>query len=206
MYTEIDLEAWPRKSSYDFFKTFEDPFFNLTAQVDVTGLYHRCMENNISFFLASLHTSQQATSKIEAFRMRILDKKVVCFDTIHLGSTVLFEDNTFGFCYFRFDPNQEIFLTESARTIAEFKQQKSFDPKLNQIDMIHYSVIPWVAFTSFKHARQKRIGDCIPKIVFGKRFQQGDRHLMPVSVEVNHALMDGYHVGQYFEKFEKLAR
>ena len=205
MYTEIDLNSWSRKSSFDFFKSFEDPFFNLTAQVDVTGLYQRCKQNGNSFFLASLHTSQRVINEIPAFRMRILGKKVVCYDTIHLGSTVLFEDNSFGFCYFRYDLSLDTFLNEGDQAVAAFKEQKSFDPKLNQIDMVHYSVIPWIAFTSFKHARQVRIDDTIPKIVFGKRFQQGERHLMPVSVQVNHAVMDGYHVGRYFELLEKYA-
>lgn len=206
MYREIDVASWNRKSSFDFFNSFEDPFFNLTAQVDVTGLYRKCKEENISFFLASLHTSQKAIHELEAFRMRILDKKIVCYDTIHLGSTILFEDNSFGFCYFEYNPSLEKFSATSQQVVDNFKQQKTFDPKLNQIDMIHYSVIPWVAFTSFKHARQKRLDDTIPKIVFGKRFQQGDKQLMPVSVEVNHALMDGYHVGRYFELFEEYAR
>lgn len=206
MYREIDIEDWHRKASFEFFKPFDDPFFNITAQIDVTTLYKRCKEAEHSFFLASLHASQTAVNEIEAFRMRIIENKIAVYDTIHLGSTVLFEDNSFGFCYFHFDPSLHDFLEDSEKRMQQFRAEKTFDPRLNAIDMVHYSVIPWVSFTSFKHARQKRTDDSIPKIVFGKRFQQGERHLMPVSVEVNHALMDGYHVGQYFELFEKLTR
>ncbi|MCB0574850.1 MAG: hypothetical protein KDC61_09825 [Saprospiraceae bacterium] len=44
----------------------------------------------------------------------------------------------------------------------------------------------------------------MPKIVFGKYFASGDRLLMPVSVEVHHALMDGLHAGRFFGRFQQV--
>jgi chloramphenicol O-acetyltransferase type A len=35
-------------------------------------------------------------------------------------------------------------------------------------------------------------------------FDEGDRKQMPLSVEANHAIMDGYHVGRFFEIFQEL--
>ena len=35
---EFDVENWNRKNQFNFFKEYEDPFFNLTANVDVTNL------------------------------------------------------------------------------------------------------------------------------------------------------------------------
>ena len=201
----FNISTWHRKSSFEFFKDFEDPFFNITAQVDVTNLYHKCKAEGSSFFLASLHASNWAANQLEGFKLRLQDDQVVYFDHIDLGSTVLFEDNSFGFCYFKYIDDWNIFSSQSQKRLDDFRAQKSFDPALNQKDLIHYSVIPWVAFTSFKHARKKRKDDSIPKIVFGKRFQQGERHILPVSVEVHHALMDGFDVGQYFQLFEEKA-
>src|SRR5829696_2574101 len=40
------------------------------------------------------------------------------------------------------------------------------------------------------------------KIAFGKYREDGGRIMMPVSVEVHHALMDGLHVGRYLERLE----
>ena len=41
-----------------------------------------------------------------------------------------------------------------------------------------------------------------PKITFGKMIQHGDQLSMPVSIHVHHALMDGYHAGQFVELFQ----
>jgi len=203
MYKTLDLTTCHRKSTYDFFSTFEEPFFNISANVDVTNLYQRCKAEGNSFFLASLHASQAVVNELEAFRLRIVEDEVRCHDLVHFGSTVLYEDKSFGFCYFEYIREQAAFLADANQRLRDFRSAKSFDPKLSDIHMVHYSVIPWIAFTSFKHARQVRPNDSIPKIVFGKRHQVGDKQMMPISVEVNHALMDGFHVGKYFQLLEE---
>ena len=76
------------------------------------------------------------------------------------------------------------------------------DARDDRSDMIHYSALPWVAFTSFSHARNWRREDSVPKIVFGKYTERDGHRLMPVSVEVHHALMDGLHVGRFLERLQ----
>jgi|GEM_PF-2867035 len=70
-------------------------------------------------------------------------------------------------------------------------------------DKLHYSIMPWVSFTAVKHARRFGREESVPKIVFGKIFAENGQWKMPVSVEANHALMDGLHVGRYFELFQQ---
>ncbi len=69
--------------------------------------------------------------------------------------------------------------------------------------MIHCSFIPWVNFTSFKHARKNDMDAFgIPKFVFGKFTDENNKKMMPFSIEVHHALMDGFHVGKFIEKLQ----
>jgi len=59
--------------------------------------------------------------------------------------------------------------------------------------------IPWISFTGLQHARKTDLEDTIPRFVFGKYFKEEKRLKMPLSVEVHHALVDGFHVGQLFK-------
>ncbi|MCF6237594.1 MAG: CatA-like O-acetyltransferase, partial [Candidatus Marinimicrobia bacterium] len=68
---------------------------------------------------------------------------------------------------------------------------------------IHYSVIPWVHFSGLSHPRNYGTDDSIPKIVFGKYVTQAKKVLMPLSVEAHHSLLDGFHLGLYFEGFQQ---
>ena len=89
--------------------------------------------------------------------------------------------------------------------LAKYKALKTFDVESDRVDMIYYSVIPWVSFTSFKHATRLDKTQTVPRIVFGKMFDEGNVKKMPLSVEANHTIMDGVHVGKLFNRFQEIA-
>ena len=203
MFKELDLETWPRRTTYEFFKSYEDPFFNFTANVDVTRLYRFCKENGIAYSLTGLFYSQQTVNAIPEFCIRLIDGKLIQFDAIHATQTILNEDETFSFCYFENKTDVFEFNAAGKAALEKYKALKTFDVESDRLDMIYYSVIPWVSFTSFKHATRIEKTQTVPRIVFGKMFDDGSVKKMPVSVEANHAIMDGLHVGKYFNMFQE---
>lgn len=205
MFSEVDIETWPRRSTYEFFRDYDDPFFNLTASVDVTGLYRFSKNNGLSFSLAALYCSQRAANQIREFRIRLLDGRLVEFDTIHATQTILNDDETFSFCYFEMRPDVIAFNETGRQHLAKYKALKTFDVETDRVDLIYYSVIPWVSFTSFKHASRLDKSQTVPRIVFGKVYDDGGSKKMPVSVEANHTIMDGLHVGKFFTTIREIA-
>jgi len=200
---EFDVENWNRKNQFNFFKEYEDPFFNLTANVDVTNLYQFCKKEELSFSLACIYVAIKSINEIPEFKLRFLDGKVVLFEEVNIGTTVLNEDNTFSFCDFDMKSSIEEFINEGNKVIEKHKKGIKFDPQENEVGIIHCSTLPWVSFTSMKHARKGDEGSKgIPKIVFGKWFEENNTKKIPFSVEVHHALMDGFHVGVLFEKMQ----
>ena len=201
-FTQVDIASWPRRTTFEFFKDYQDPFFNFTANVDVTHLRKFCRENSLSFSIAALFYAQRAANSIREFRFRMVGEKVVEFESVEATQTILNDDETFSFCYFESRPN--VFEYEAAGRIARKKylKLKTFDVEADRIDLIYYSVIPWVSFTSFKHASICDNRQTVPRVVFGRIFESGARQLMPLSVEAHHAMMDGIHVGRFFERFQ----
>jgi chloramphenicol O-acetyltransferase type A len=203
MFCEIDVENWNRKTTYQFFRNFEDPFFNITANIDATNLYSFCKEKGLSIALASLFFSLKAVNEIKEFRIRLVDEKLLEFDNIHATQTILNDDETFSFCYLELKDTIFEFDTAGKEAIEKYKKLKTFDVESDRLDLIYCSVIPWVSFTSFKHARRFDNTQTVPRLVFGKLFDLGDKKLIPHSVEVNHYIMDGLHVGKYFNLLQK---
>lgn len=196
----LDLDKWSRRKHFDLFRSYDRPFFNICANVDVTPLLEATRANpRRSFFLSALHLSTKAANEIEPFRFRLRGDRVLVHEVIHPSSTVLRHDETFGFAYFRFDEDYDRFHEHGERVIRQVRDSAAVDPQDDRDDQIHYSVIPWITFTSFAHARRFGIEDSTPKIVFGKYVTGYGRTHMPISVEVHHALMDGLHVGRYFD-------
>ncbi len=205
-YTYINIENWNRRAQYEFFKNFDSPFFNITTAVELENLWTYAHRNRLSFFLANLFCATKAANQLPSFRYRMRGEQVICYDVIHAGSTVLYEDHTFGFCYFDYQDDLFAFCEEGEQRLAAQKQKKGFDPKSERDDLLHFSSIPWVTFTGVQHARRFGREDAIPKITFGKYAESDGVLRMPMSIEVHHALLDGYHVGQYIEKYQSLLR
>ncbi len=203
MYKEFDIDSWNRRSVFDFFSTYDDPFFGITSSIDITNLYKFCKTNEHSLNLAILYFSTYTANSLLNFRLRLLNGKVVLFDHIDCGTTILHADETFSFCFIDFKPTFSEFEQLGKELIQKQLEKKKLEPKSDFLNVIHYSVIPWTSFTGIKHAKKLGISDSIPKITFGKYFKNGEKLILPISIEVNHALMDGFHVGTFLNTFQE---
>ena len=204
MYTELDIKKWPRKATYEFFKDYEDPFFNFTANIDVSFVYRFCQKNDLAVSLTLLYYSLVTANQIREFRIRLVDGRLVEFDRIHATQTILNDDETFSFAYFEMMDDVFEFNRYGKEAREKYKALKTFEVESDRSDLIYYSVIPWVSFTSFKHASRLDNRQTVPRIVFGKIFDDSNRKLMPLSVEANHTIMDGFHVGKFFTSFQEI--
>ena len=204
MYKEIDLQNWSRLDTYNHFSAFELPFFNICCNVDITPVYQKCKINKQSISLALQYCCLQAANNIDEFKLRILNGGVVQYDVIHAGAIVLLPDNNIRFCMYEHTAGFEEFESKASVTRQEVLITRQTQPRSQEQDVIHFSVLPWVSFTSISHPRGLNSKmESIPKITLGKFYKSEGRILLPVSVEVNHCLMDGYHLGLFNEQLTK---
>ncbi|WP_315057445.1 chloramphenicol acetyltransferase [Chryseobacterium indoltheticum] len=200
----IKLDDWKRKEHFQFFSKFEEPFFGVTINIDCTLAYQQAKEKGNSFFLYYLYRALKAANEIENFRYRIIDKEVYLFDQINASATINRPDETFGFSYMDYDKNEEMFYQKAKEEIVRVQQSKGLIPAGSGENVIHFSAVPWLDFTSLSHARSFTFPDSCPKISFGKITENNGKKLMSVSIHAHHGLMDGFHIGLFAEKFQEL--
>lgn len=205
MKTLIDLEKWNRSEHFHFFAAFDDPFFGITTNLDVTSLYHEVKKDKASFFLYSLHKIMRAVNKIEEFRYRIEDGKVVCFDTIHTGTTIGREDGTFGFGFIEYATDRDEFVRKGKLEIKRIQSLSGlcYGDSERRTDIIRFSPVPWIKFTEQKHAVSFKNGDSVPRISTGKLTEENGRWMLPISLTAHHGLMDGRHVADLLKWLEE---
>jgi len=200
----IDVSTWARRDLFEFFRGFDKPYFNICTNVDITRLLellHR--RPDLSPTLAYHYFALRVANEIEPFRYRLRDGRVIVHDVINGGTTVLQPNESFTFAYFDYTDDFDQFMAEAQRSVDKIKTDGApFDPRPAD-DAIHFTSLPWVSFTSFSHARNWNTEDSIPKIAFGKYIREPDRVLLPISVEVHHALVDGVHVGRFINRLEE---
>lgn len=200
----LDLESWSRRELFDFFIDYSNPYFNVCAQVDVTKLVTLVRARSGVRVSSAIHYfALRVANEIEPFRYRLEDRKVVVYDVVHGGTTVMKPNETFAYAYFDYQPDFEEFTETMGKAVDEIRNDTGPLKPTMRDDVIYHTTLPWISFTSFAHARTKGRGDSIPRIVFGKFITEAERLMLPISIEVHHALMDGLHVGRYLGRLEE---
>jgi len=202
---EIDIEKWNRKEHFEFFSSMNEPFFGLIQTIDATIAYEHCKTNQLSFFSYYLHCALQAVNSVENLRYRIVNNKPVVFDEIDASTTIMREDKTFGFSFMKYNANFELFQDIVKNEIERVQQTTGLFTRNDfKENLIHFSAIPWVNFTSLSHARSFTYPDSCPKISIGKLVERNQRFEFSVAIHAHHGLADGYHLGLFFDKFQQL--
>jgi len=198
---KIDPHTWERAAVFDFFRAFTEPFHGVCLRVDCTVTHRYAKEQGLSVFLSLVHRALAAAQQIENFRTRIVDGEVWLYRQIHGDSAVDRPNGTIGFAYYRFHPDLAAFVHEAMPEVQRVRQRNDLELAPVQ-NLIHFSVLPWLDFSSLSHARNFTHEDSVPRITFGKITETEGRRTMPVSIHVHHALADGLHVAQFVEHFQ----
>lgn len=200
----LSLEQWARKDLFQFFRQFSEPFFGVTVQADVTRAYAQSKTEKTSFFLRYLHAALAAANDIEPFRYRMEGEGAVVYDVVHASPTISRNDGSFGFAYMDYHTDFASFAEIAQAEIERIEHTAGLFAATSGENVIHFSSLRWLNFTALSHARHFAFPDSAPKISFGKVTEQSGRYTMPVSIHVHHALMDGYHVGLWVDRFQTL--
>jgi chloramphenicol O-acetyltransferase type A len=199
--TRIDLETWDRRALFRFFSTFSEPYHGVCLRVDCTESFLYAKDHAQSVFLTLVHRSLVAVNQVENLKTRILDGEVWRYDQINGGSAVGRPNGTIGFGHYPFQTSLQQFVRTASAEVERVKGRDDLERHATP-DLIRYSVLPWLDFTSVSHARDFSKVDSAPYITFGKITEASGRRTMPVSIHVHHALADGLHVAQFVELFQ----
>lgn len=202
----IDLEVWPRRRQFDAFRNAHLPHFNVCAEVDVGPARREARRHEVPITAVIVYSVARAANDIPEFRCRIRGDAVVEHDVVHPSSTVLLEDGTFSFCTYDYSDDFSAFVKGYETQTARARSHPTLSDPSDRDDLLFLTAIPWIAFTGFAHPILTIPVDSIPRFAWGRIHRAGDALRMPLSVQGHHSLIDGVHVGQYYERVEQYLR
>lgn len=203
MIRDIDMNTWPRREIFDFFSPISNPFYSVTFTLDVTNLYRCVKERELSFYYALVYLCTQAVNRVEAFlytiedgKVRIYDKRQPSFTDLEKGSEL------FRMVFVPCEGSLDEFC-RAAKAKSE-SQHFFFDPTAETNDLIYFSCLPWMDVTGLTNERNLDPDDAIPRIAWGKYIDVDGRKQLHISLEINHRLIDGVHLGRFNEELCRL--
>lgn len=203
---KIKFESAHRKKHFAFFNGMSHPHFQLTANVVITNFYKTLKTYNKPLNNSLVYLLSKTANDIKEFRWRIRGEEVVEHPMARPSFTVPTDQaDVFSFCTVDYMADYEAFLAEASRIQELMRTNPSFEDEEGMDNYLFMSAIPWVKFTGIQHAMNYHPHDSVPRISWGKIYEENTEILMPVSVQAHHSLVDGRHMGMYFNNLEENA-
>lgn len=195
----LDMECYPRKQHFDYFRTLPYPYTGVTVPVDVTELYAFCKRGGYSFYLSFLHAAALAANRVPAFRQRIRGDSIVEYDSCGTSHVELLENGTFCYCTLYHDGRPfSQYMAEAEARRAACREKGTLEEDENVEGLYFVTTLPWLSYTAL--VQPVAGGDeSNPRISWGKFSRDVEGRLqMPVTVLAHHALVDGLQISEFY--------
>lgn len=201
-YHTIDMRAYPRHAHFAYFNAMPDPYVGATVDVDVSALAEACGKTARPFFLSFLYCAGRAANAVPELRQRIWKNGIIEFEACETSHTVLREDGTYSYCRLDCMKPFDQFLPEAKLRHEAAKAQANLDDGEDGIGLLFLSCVPWLRYTALRQPVPMP-ADSNPRITWGKYTAEHGRADMPVTLLANHALVDGVHIGAFYDMLQK---
>lgn len=195
----IDMDTYPRRAHFDYFRSLQNPMLGLTVDVDVTALRDFCRAEGCSFFLAFLRVAARAANAVPQLRQRIRDGGIVEYDACGTSHVELRGDGTYGYCTLHHDAPWREYLARAEEERARCREKASIEEDADVDGLYFVTALPWLRYVQL--IQPTAGGDeSNPRISWG-RFEADHRGrlMMPVTLLAHHGLVDGLHVARFYE-------
>ena len=188
---------------FEFFSSYELPRFNLVFDLDVTKLAYETKQSHRSFYLSLMHIIVLEMNAIENFQYRIDEEGVILSPITHVSFTDKMSDGKrFKMVPSQFLNDRDAFITRAQET-SRAQGDTFFVPSAKTIlTTVYVTSFPWGKFLGFTHATKLGPKDSVPRISWSQFVDVGHKKMLTISIEVHHALVDGYHVGLLLKQIQ----
>ena len=128
------------------------------------------------------------------------------YDVLAATATVINKENELNFTrYIEYNDDISDFILDFSNATKDASRNCPYYkiPNLENMNKINITCIPWVSFSNFKDAVTFREKNSKPKVCWGKYYLQDDKCFLDISLLVNHAFQDGYHMGVFFNSLQQ---
>lgn len=203
---KIDTENWARKEEYNNFNN-SGCQFTLTADCNITHLYEFVHSKNIKLYPVMVALVAQVINEHIEFKYGKVGNDFGYYDVIHPMFFDRTESGNVRALVAEYKGNMYEQIEEIEKVRQEYKDIDAYKPQGNKIpeNNVNISCIPWVKFSSMAFSLQYGTWYYPPIVTFGKYEKKDGKVIIPLSVNCNHAVNDGYHASMLIYEFQNKA-
>ena len=199
---ELDMTRYGRKAQFDYFRSLAYPYLGVTVQVDITDFLSALKAKNAPFFLSFCRAATRAANAVPAFRQRIRGEGIAEYDRCPGSVTLATPDGNYCYCTLPDDEPFELWLPAAEAARDRALREASVEDGEDGESLLFLSSVPWLHYHDLTQPVPQP-ADSNPRITWGKYAEEGGRMLLPVTVLINHALMDARQIADFFAALEE---
>lgn len=208
-YRKIDLQNWERKPYFDNFFHQMKCTYSITVNIDITGLMAYRNARKTRLYPLLIYILSKAVNRHEEFRTAFnSDNEIIIWERLHPCYTIFHKDTgTFSNMWTEWNEDLEMFLESYGRDMVLYGKNHGIEAKPGTpANVFPVSVLPWTTFTGFNLNIESDGKYLLPIFTYGKYFEQEKRLYVPLSVQVHHAVCDGFHVSGFIEELRQICQ
>ena len=198
----IDMETYPRRAHFEYFRTLPYPYVGTTVNIDITDMLTFCKNHRLSFYLTFLHAAALAADEVPELRQRIHGNGIIEYAECPTSHIELLENSSYCYCTLHHHMDFDCYYAQAEKERISCRSGGITEDK--EVESMYFiSTMPWFQYTSL--IQPVAGGDeSNPRITWGKYEKNHEgKMMMPVSILVHHALADGVHIAQFYENLKK---
>lgn len=200
----IDLENWERRDCFNHFFTIAKSTYSLTVNMDITNLIGFIRERNYRLYPTFTWIVSRAINNHIQFRMGLnINKSLGYYDTVSPDYAVLNERTQImdSLC----TPYKEEFLVFYKHMVSDIENYKTKEIHTQKYsNSFIVSCLPWLNYTSFTATNESQYPFLFPMVTWGKYRESEGKILMPLTLQIHHAVADGYHCSLFYNDIEQI--
>ena len=203
MFQLIDRSTWKREEYFNHYFSDVPCTYSMTVRLDITEL----REKRVSLYPTMLYLIACVVNRHEEFRTALDENgEVGVYDYLSPCYTVFHkESETFSNLWTTYSPNYKQFCANYENDIQEYGSINCMIAKPNAPENnFPVSMIPWSSFKGFNLNLQMGYDYLLPIFTMGKFQVVNGRCLLPLAVQVHHAICDGFHLSRFINELQEM--
>ena len=204
LFNKIDLQTWNRKESYSHYFHAVPCTYSMTINLDITKFIKQIKEDRLKLFPTILYGISHTVNNHKEFRMDMDEEKNIgyysllnpCYSVFHA------ETETITNVWTEYNADFDLFMQNYKIDMLKYQNDFSISKPLSGKNHFNVSCIPWSSFTSFNLNLQQGYDYLLPIFTLGKFFPSDEKTLLPLAIQVHHAVCDGFHLSRFVNELQ----
>ena len=197
----VDMTGDPRREQFAYFSSLADPYVGVTCQVDITALMEKIRRDGTPFFLSLTYEVMAAANAVPELRRRMEEVRVGEYGSCRCSCTVAKPDGAYAYCTLDTALPLAEFLKTGRTALETAKYGGTMEESEDHEEFFFVSCVPWLRYTGMVQPVPSPAYSNV-RISWGKWTEENGRISLPVTILAHHALVDGVHIGRFYEELE----